>query len=77
MNEQILKRLQDTMKMLSVVLEQLEQLLWLTKDIIEDLELELNPNKTVAKSAPTIEVTTPIGQARAEMMETHDDGGVL
>lgn len=43
MNEQILKRLQDTMKLYSVVLEQLEELQWLVKDIIEDLEEELNP----------------------------------
>ena len=43
MNEQILKRLQDTMKLYSVVLEQLEELQWLVKDIIEDLEEELHP----------------------------------
>ena len=43
MNEQILKRLQDTMKLYSVVLEQLEELQWTVKDIIEDLELDLHP----------------------------------
>jgi len=55
MNEQILKRLQDTMKLYSVVLEQLEELQWTVKDIIEDLELDLHtapvqdapPQKTV------------------------------
>lgn len=43
MNEQILKRLQDALKTYLLVLEQMEQVQWLIKDIIEDLELELHP----------------------------------
>jgi hypothetical protein len=41
-NEQIVKRLQDLLKLQLCVLEQLEQLEWLTKDLIEDLELDLH-----------------------------------
>jgi len=41
-NEQILKRLQDTMTLFSTVLEQLEALQWIVKDTIEDLVLALN-----------------------------------
>ena len=47
MNEQILKRLQDTMKLYSVVLEQLEQLQWTVKEILEDIELEISPGQVV------------------------------
>lgn len=49
MNEQIIKRLQDTMKLFSVVLEQLEQLQWLVKDIIEDLEVDLNSDSFIGE----------------------------
>ena len=51
MNEQILKRLQDTMKLYSVVLEQLEELQWTVKDIIEDLELDLHPGQVPVQDA--------------------------
>lgn len=45
MNEQVLKRLQDSMKMLAGCLEQLQEIGWLVHDIIEDLELELHPGQ--------------------------------
>jgi hypothetical protein len=47
MNEQLLKRLQDSLKMLSVCLEQLTEVGWLIHDIIEDLELEVSPGQVV------------------------------
>lgn len=48
MNEQILKRLQDSLKMLSVCLEQMEEVGWLFKDIIGDLELECSKCNTAS-----------------------------
>jgi hypothetical protein len=42
LNEQILKRLQDALKLQVCVLEQLEELQWLLKDVIEDLVLEIS-----------------------------------
>lgn len=53
-DEQILKRLQDMLRTTVLVLEQLEQLQWLTKDIIEDLELELHPIDA-SKTSKTVE----------------------
>lgn len=46
MNEQLLKRLQDSLKMLSVCLEQLTEVGWLIHDIIEDLELDVSKCNT-------------------------------
>lgn len=43
MNEQILKRFQDILKLQVCLFEQLEELQWVTKDLIEDLEAELHP----------------------------------
>ena len=40
--EQVLKRLQDMLKLQSALLEQLSELGWITKDVIEDLVLALN-----------------------------------
>lgn len=40
MNEQALKRLQDTMRLFSTVLSQMEELLWVVKDVLEDLSHE-------------------------------------
>ena len=59
MNEQLIKRLQDSMKMLSACLEQLSEVGWLIHDIIEDLELELNPDKAIAGQDQAPEVVEP------------------
>lgn len=56
MSEQILKRLQDTMKMFMIVLEQLEQLQWTTKDLIEDLEEELHPVQVQEDASKTSKI---------------------
>ena len=40
MNDQALKRLQDTMRLFSTVLSQMEELLWVVKDVLEDLSHE-------------------------------------
>jgi hypothetical protein len=52
MNEQLLKRLQDSLKMLSVCLEQLTEVGWLIHDIIEDLELEVSPGQVAQGVSP-------------------------
>jgi hypothetical protein len=57
MNEQILKRLQDTMKLFSVCIEQLEALCWSVHDIIEDLELELQAPKVIEASKGDVATT--------------------
>jgi hypothetical protein len=43
MNEQVLKRMEELLRMESMVIEQLEELSWLIKDVLNDLILELNP----------------------------------
>lgn len=43
MNEQILKRFQDLLKLQVCLFEQLEEIQWIIKDLIEDLEVELHP----------------------------------
>jgi hypothetical protein len=53
MNDQILKRLQDMLKLQSAIIEQLETLAWLTKDIIEDLVIDLSKDmKDSSAQAP-------------------------
>lgn len=49
MNEQILKRLQDMLKLQSAILEQLSELGWITKDVIEDLVLALHDEPFISQ----------------------------
>jgi len=52
MNEQILKRLQDILKIQSAIIEQLEELGWIMKDLIEDLVLDLSKDMKDSSALP-------------------------
>lgn len=74
MNEQILKRLQDILKIQSAIIEQLEQLGWMTKDLIEDLVLDLNKDSSVLQEEE-LEKPSETETARAPApAETAKDG---
>lgn len=43
MDEQMTKRLVDALRLFSVLLEQMDELLWILKDLIEDLSKAPSP----------------------------------
>jgi hypothetical protein len=50
--EQVLKRLQDCLRIQSAILEQSEELGWVLKDVLEDLVLALNDESFEKTRAP-------------------------
>lgn len=61
MNDQVLKRMEELLRMESMVIEQLEELSWLIKDVLNDIIEDSSIRRVEGNGKPTTQRDSAVG----------------